>query len=151
MSYNNEYENTKVLEYSTILKHIKYNNKEDIFYSYIPDNHVVITDINKKHHTINKTKLDIQSENCNIRIGDINFYCELLTRKEDDSVLLTIEYNDDECNPMIKKTHLNKFVKFVEIMILGFMEHHIDYEQYPDEFFNIKEEKNEWQGSDDAW
>lgn len=151
MSYANEHEDMKIFEDSIILKHIIYNNKEDAFYSYIPDNHVVITDINKKHQTINKTKLDIQSQNCSIHIGNIDFYCELLTRDSDDSVLLAFEYNDYELNPMITKTHLNKFVKFVEIMILGFMDHYTDYEQNPDEFFNIYEKKDEWQGSDGAW
>ena len=126
------------------------NNNEDEFYSHTPDNHVIVTDINKNHQTINKTKLNINSRDCNMRIGNVDFFCELLTRKEDDAVLLMVEYEDPDS--MIIKEHLNKFVKFVEIMILGFMNHFTDYEEKPEEFFKVNiHNSNKWMEADGAW
>ena len=121
-----------------VLKFIKFDNNKDDFYAYIPDNHVIITDINKEHKTIKKVNLGIGND-CydTVHIGDIKFYCELLTRKSDDAVLLSIEYYDDPFDKLVRKHQKEKIIKFVECLILGFGNNVIDYRDYPEKFFQI--------------
>lgn len=127
-----------------ILKFIKFDNDKEDFYAYIPDNHVIITDINKEHKTIKKINLGIGND-CydTVYIGDIKFFCELLTRKSNDDVLLSIEYYDDPCNKLIGKNQKEKLIKFIECLILGYSEHIIDYRDYPGEFYSFT--------NNDAW
>ena len=155
MAYINEkssdYEERILKEHDCVLKHIIYNNEEESYYSYLPESHVVITDKNNKHLTINKTKLDLNNTFCTIPIGNIDFFCELLTRNTDDKVLLTIQYHDYEYNSMVQKKHLNELVKYVEILILGFIDYYIDYENEPNKFFCIQDNQKWETFGDGAW
>lgn len=120
-----------------VLKFIKFDNNIHDFYAYIPDNHVIITDINKEHKTIKKLNLGI-GDDCydTVYIGDVKFFCELLTRKSDDAVLLSIEYYDDPCDKLVGKFQKEKLIKFIECLILGYSEHITDYRDHPDKFFS---------------
>ena len=130
-----------------VLKFIKFDNDIEDFCAYIPDNHVIITDINKEHKTIKKLSLGIGND-CydTVHIGDMKFYCELLTRKSDDAVLLSIEYYDDPCDKLVGKFQKEKLIKFVECLILGYSDHIIDYRDYPEKFFSNIDVNN-----NDAW
>lgn len=138
-----------------ILKHVIYNNKTDRYYAYIPNNHVIITNKNKESLTINKLELDI-GNSCDINIGGYKFLCDLYTRQTDDSVLLSIRYLDNPYDRTITKYHENKLIKYVEAMILGFLDHIVDYEEEPEKFFFRTDNKiNEYVKNpdecNDAW
>ena len=117
-----------------ILKFIKYNDKNDDFYAYIPDNHVIVHSKNQSH-TINKLRLYQKSTQTVIKIGDIDFYCELLTRKSDNSVLLSIEYKDDKNNKKVKDIQEKRLIKYIESLLLGFDKYGKEYQDNPSEFY----------------
>lgn len=132
-----------------ILKFIKYDNKNEDFCAYIPDNHVIISG-KDKGYTINKLRLYQNVRETTIKIDDIQFYCELLTRNTDDCVLLRIEYKDDMFEPKVKKIQKTRLIKYIEAMILGFDKYGKQYEDNPKEFF--KEETKIYSTfANDAW
>tara|TARA_B100001175_G_C19357556_1_gene565477 strand:+ start:145 stop:582 length:438 start_codon:yes stop_codon:yes gene_type:complete len=141
--------NLKWYKIEEILKFVKYDNKCDDFYAYIPDNHVIISGKNKGY-TINKLRLYQKSRETTISIGDVNFYCELLTRNIDNNVLLSIEYKDDEEDEQIQDIQKNRLFKYIESMLLGFDSYGKQYEDNPAEFFKQKQ-RHEVKISNDAW
>ena len=141
--------NLKWYKIEEILKFVKYDNKSDDFYAYIPDNHVIVSG-KDKGYTINKLRLYQKSRETTISIGDVNFYCELLTRNIDDNVLLSIEYKDDEEDELIEDIHKNRLCKYIEAMLLGFDIHGKEYQDNPSEFFKNKQ-SHEVKVNNDAW
>ena len=140
-------------KFETVLKHIIFNNDENEFYSYLPNDHIIITDKNNNHKTIKKTKINLNTLDCVLKIGNINFNCSLYTRKIDDKVLLSIHYQDNLHQRLVTNKQLSKLAQYVEIQILGYEKYYPDYEQNPVDFFeNQKEiEEEEWEISDGAW
>jgi len=140
-------------KFETVLKHIIFDNEENEFYSYLPDNHVIITDKNNNHKTIKKTKIKLNTLDCVLKIGNIYFNCSLYTRAIDDKVLLSIHYEDNLHQRLVTNKHLSKLAQYVEIQILGYEKHYPDYEQNPDVFFGIhkENEQEKWEISDGAW
>lgn len=123
-----------------VLKHVIYNHENNKYYAYIPNNHVIITNKNKESLTINKLELDI-GNSCDINIGGSKFLCDLYTRQTDDSVLLSIRYLDNPYERTITKYHEEKLIKYIEAMILGFLDHVDDYEEKPEKFFDLSNNK----------
>ena len=78
-------------------------NKEGVFYAFNPNNSTSITDKNDNLIQINKLKLINQDDNCIIKIGIIEFHCDLLIRNTDHKVLLRVGYYDDEYNKFVHR------------------------------------------------
>jgi hypothetical protein len=148
-------DNKELYTHEQVLKFVKYNNRNKDYCAFIPNNHVIITDKNKKHKTINKVNLNIGSNISDVLlIGDTEYFCELLNREKDDKVLLSIQYYDDPDNRLVYENQKQKLVKFVEgNLILGFKQL-TDYRDHPQDFYNYQKTKidnsNDWVG-DGAW
>lgn len=127
-------DNQDFFTFDQILTHIIHENND--YYAYIPDNHVIVPGRNNKYHTINKLKLDNQTESCTIKIGHIDFYCELLTRDTDNSVLLRVEYYEDSDEKCVYLQQQRKLSKHVESLLLGFNNYGKQYENNPDDFYS---------------
>lgn len=128
------------LEWNTIeqiLTFVKYDHTKEDFCAFIPDNHVIISGKNKAH-TINQLRLYQNSDNTTITIGNIDFYCDLLTRKEDNSVLLKIDYKDSifPNNKKINDVQKRRLCKYIESLLLGFNHYGKDFEFNPKYFFD---------------
>ena len=139
------------LEWNTIeqiLKFVKYDHTKEDFCAFIPDNHVIISGKNKAH-TINQLRLYQNSDNTTITIGNIDFYCDLLTRKEDNCVLLKIDYKDSifPNNKKINDIQKKRLCKYIESLLLGFDRYGKDFEYNPNYFFD----NNNKIDLDDEW
>lgn len=127
----------ELFQVEQVLKYIVYDHEKKDFCAYLPNKNVIITDINKQHKTINKLPLGMGDQSSDkVYIGDVEFFCELLFRNEDEKVLLSIEYYDDPNDKKIGKIEKEKIIKYVEGMILGFTRYITDYEEKPEEFFS---------------
>ena len=131
-------------EFDQELTHI-INEKGD-FYGYNPTMTTNIIDKNDNCIQINKLKLINQNDNCIIKIGNTDFYCDLLTRDTDNKVLLRVGYYDDEHDKLVYDEQKVRLSKYIESLLLGFSKYGKEYEENPYDFFErqIVNNENNW-------
>ena len=121
---------------------IGFDSYKKDYYAINPVN-TIIKDGNGEFKTINHLYLNIGYDIYDtFYIDNLCVFYELLNRKEDDKVLLKIKYKDYDDDIRLNRIHEEKLIKYIEgNLILGFDKFMPDFQKYPDEFFNIKNDE----------